>query len=348
VVLMPDPNLSVPPAVVTPPVVTAPVVINTPPVAVVNYQSISYSGFVSELNASGSYDPNNDNLTFTWSVPDNVPVSSTNDSKIKFLSPIVSQPQTVVFTLRISDGKTTQSKVVPVEILPYQQDLEVAEIVNIEASSFQSPDYPHNTLDGDIGTMWSANGDNQWIIFELKEPFNIQHIKLAFKSGQMRESYFDILGSKDKVIWEPILTKSASCAFSSDLQVFDLPQSKSGEEFNYVKLIGQGNSLDNWNYISEFRIFGYKHKNPSNYEDLIVKIYPNPAREMVNILIDEPTFNPDFIKIVSLTGKVLYNGKIDPGIRQLQVSIDFRQGVYIVQMGTGNLTIFTQKLVVSN
>ena len=347
VVLMPDPNLSVPPVVVTPPVVTAPVVINTPPVAVVNYPSTSYSGFVSELNASGSYDPNNDNLTFTWSVPDNVPVSSKNDSKIKFLSPIVSQPQTVVFTLKISDGKTTQSKVVPIEILPYQQDLEAAEIANIEASSFQSPDYPHNTLDGDIGTIWSANGDNQWIIFELKEPFNIHHIKLAFKSGLMRESYFDILGSKDKVTWEPILTKSASCAFSGDLQVFDLPQSKSGEEFNYVKLIGQGNSLDSWNYISEFRIFGYKHKNPSNYEDLIVKIYPNPAREIVNILIDEPTFNPDFIKIVSLTGKVLYNDKVDPGIRQLQIPIDFKQGIYIVQMGIGEMTVFTQKLVVS-
>jgi hypothetical protein len=68
---------------------------------------------------------------------------------------------------------------------------------------------------------------------------------------------------------------------------------------------------------------------------------------MVNILIDEPTFNPDFIKIVSLTGKVLYNGKVDPGIRQLQVPVDFSQGVYIVQMGIGEMTVFTQKLVVS-
>jgi hypothetical protein len=170
---------------------------------------------------------------------------------------------------------------------------------------------------------------------------------VAFQPGQKKESYFDVLGSNDKENWEPVLTKSKSCAFSGDLQVFEFPPSKAEKEFRYVKLIGHGNSLDNWNYISEFRIFGYKHKNPSNYEDLIVKIYPNPAREMVNILIDEPTFNPDFIKIISLTGKVLYNGKIDPGIRQLQVSIDFRQGVYIVQMGTGEMTVFTQKLVVS-
>jgi parallel beta-helix repeat protein len=349
VVLMPDPNPSAPPVVATsPPVVTAPVVINAPPVAVVNYSSTSYSGFVNELNATGSYDTNNDNLTFSWTVPNNVAVSSTNDSKIKFLSPIVTKPQTLVFTLKISDGKTTQSKVVPIEILPYQPNLEVAEIANIEASSFQSPDYPHNMLDGDIGTMWSASGDDQWIIFELKESFNIQHVRLAFKSGQIRESYFDILGSKDKLIWEPILTKSVSCSFSSDLQVFDLPQSKSEEEFQYVKLVGHGNSLDNWNYISEFRIFGYRFKNPSDYGNLIVKIYPNPARDIVNILIDDPSFNPDFINIVSLTGKILNTEKLDPAIRQFQIPVNFRPGIYIVQIGIGEMTMFTQKLVISH
>jgi hypothetical protein len=195
--------------------------------------------------------------------------------------------------------------------------------------------------------MWSAVGDNQWIILELKGSFNIQHIKIAFQPGQKKESYFDILGSNDKENWEPVLIKSRSCDFSGDLQVFEFPPSKTEKEFRYIKLVGQGNSVDSWNYISEFRIFGYRHKNPSNYENLIVKIYPNPAREMVNILIDEPTFNPDFIKIVSLTGKVLYNGKVDPGIRLLQLPIDFRQGVYIIQMGTGELTVFTQKLVVS-
>ena len=47
-----------------------------------------------------------------------------------------------------------------------------------------------------------------------------------------------------------------------------------------LKLVGQGNSIDNWNYISEFRIFGYRHKNPSDYEDQIVKIYPNPAMNL--------------------------------------------------------------------
>jgi uncharacterized repeat protein (TIGR02059 family) len=336
-------------AVVTPPVVVPPpaVVPNTPPVAVVNYVNGTYSGFIGELNASGSYDADKDNLSFTWKVPNNISVSATNSSVIEFLAPIVDIKQTYEFTLTVSDGKAAQSKTIPVEILPYKPGLETAEVISIEAGDYQTPYLPYNAIDGNIGTMWSAIGGDQWIILELKGYFNIQHIKVAFQPGQKKESYFDVLGSNDKENWEPILTKSKSCAFSGDLQVFEFPPSKTEKEFRYVKLVGQGNSLDSWNYISELRIFGYKHKNPSNYEDLIVKIYPNPAREMVNILIDEPTFNPDFIKIVSLTGKVLYNGKVDPGIRQLQVPVDFSQGVYIVQMGIGEMTVFTQKLVVS-
>ena len=202
-------------------------------------------------------------------------------------------------------------------------------------------------LDGNIGTMWSAVGNDQWIILELKELFNIQHVKVAFQPGQKKESYFDVLGSNDKENWEPVLSKSISCNFSGDMQVFEFPPSKSEEEYRYIKLIGQGNSLDNWNFISEFRIFGYKHKKPTSYEDLIVKIYPNPAREIVNILIDDPSFNPDFINIVSLTGKILHTEKLDPAIRQFQIPVNFIPGIYIVQMGVDEMTMFTQKLIIS-
>jgi hypothetical protein len=322
--------------------------VNTPPVVVVNYSSSSYSGFVYEINASGSYDANNDNLSYTWIVPDNIPVSTTNSSKTQFLSPVVNAPQTVEFTLKISDGKTTQSKTVPVEILPYKPELEVAEVLKVEASGFQSPNYPHNVLDGNIGTLWAADGDNQWLIMELKELFSIHHVKLAFQLGQRRESYFDLLGSQDKVSWEPILTKSSSCAFSGDLQVFDFPPSKAGKEFKYVKLVGQSNSVDSWNTISEFRIFGYKHRNPSSYEEQPVKIYPNPAQRLINIKIDEATLKPDFIRIINLSGKVVRQDKMNPDIKEFQIPINLLNGVYIVQIGSGYLTLFTQKLIVNN
>jgi hypothetical protein len=49
----------------------------------------------------------------------------------------------------------------------------------------------------------------------------------------------------------------------------------------------------------------------------------NPAHELVNILIDEQTLIPYFIKIASLTGKILFQDKIEPDVRQFQVPINF-------------------------
>jgi uncharacterized repeat protein (TIGR02059 family) len=330
-------------AQVVPPVVPA----NLPPVAVVNVTPSNLSGFVGVIDATGSYDPNNDNLTFTWTVPENIAVSSVNGAKIQFLSPVVITRKTVEFTLRISDGKTTQVKSVPIEIVPYKPELEVAEVLKINASGYQSPYYPYNILDGNIGTMWSVSGDNHWLRMELKEPFNIKHVKVAFQSGQKKASYFDLLASNDTLTWDPILTKSASCGFSGDLQVFEFPEAKAFEEYRFIKVVGHSNSVDAWNYISEFKIFGYRHRNTSEYDQQAVKIYPNPAHEVLNIRIDKTTLKPDFIKIINLAGKIVFQDKMNPDDKEFQIPIDLRQGIYIVQIGAGDITLFTQKLVVN-
>ncbi len=144
-----------------------------------------------------------------------------------------------------------------------------------------------------------------------------------------------------------VFSKSSSCAFSGNLQVFDFPASKAEREYKYVKVVGQGNSVDQWNYIAEFRIFGYRHRNPA-YEEQIVKIDPNPAREMVNIKIDEPSFVPDFINILTLSGKIIYTNIIEPDKRLLQIPVNFSKGIYLIQMGKGSITMFSQKLVVAN
>ncbi len=66
-----------------------------------------------------------------------------------------------------------------------------------------------------------------------------------------------------------------------------------------------------------------------------------------NIRIDDSTLGINFIRIITLTGKVVFEDKMDPEIKDLKIPITFRQGIYIVQMGSGDLTMFTQKLVVN-
>ena len=322
--------------------------VNSPPVIRINYPSSTYSGFLGEINATGSYDPNKDNLTYTWKVPDKVSVSSTNGSIMQFLAPVVETSLRLDFTLTVNDGKTTGSETISIEILPYQPELELAEVIAVEASGFQYPDYPINIIDGNIATLWSANGTDQWITLELKEPFNIHHVILAFQSGLTKEYYFDVLGSEDKVTWEPILTKSRSCAFSGDLQVFDFPPSKTGKEFKYVRLICQGNLADTWNNIAEFRIFGYRFRTPSDYEKQTVKIFPNPAHDYFNVKIEESSVIHDYIRIINLSGNILLHKKIDPGVSEFHVPINLIKGIYLIQLGSEKIISYCQKLIVVN
>jgi uncharacterized repeat protein (TIGR02059 family) len=331
-----------PPGTTNPPVVT-----NSPPVVVINSPSGISSGFIGEIDATGTYDVNHDNLSFSWVVPSNIPVSSTTSPVIRFLGPVVDSPQSYNFKLNVSDGKSTRSQTVSVEIIPYKPELETADVTKIEASEFQPPYSPYNIIDGNIGTMWSANGDNQWLIMDLKESFTIQHVMLAFLPEQGWASYFDIYGSEDGEIWEPVLIKASSCDFSGDLQVFDFPASKAAKEFNFIKLVGHTNSSNNWNYISEFKIFGYRHHNPISFEEQPVKLFPNPANDFVNIRIDDLTMRADFIKIINMSGTVVFKDKMDPGTLDYQFLLNLKQGIYIIQIGTGDLTLFTQKLIIA-
>jgi len=194
--------------------------------------------------------------------------------------------------------------------------------------------------------MWAADGDNQWLLLCLKEPCKVDHAKLAFQSTQRNESYFDILGSEDNVVWEQILTKSNSCGFSGNLQVFDFPASKTETAYSFIKLIGHCNSANSWNYISEFKLFGTHNQSLTYKDQNRIVLYPNPAHDYINILIKESSFLPEIIRISDLSGFVVFEDSIEAGTKELQIPIDFMNGIYIVQLYSHKLIYDTQKLIV--
>jgi hypothetical protein len=233
--------------------------------------------------------------------------------------------------------------------MPYKPELAAAKITSVEASDYQVPDYPNNVADGNVATKWSVNGDNQWLLFKVAEPFKISHLELAFLQGQKNASYFDIFASKDNLIWESILTKASSCNFSGDRQEFDFPASKNNSEYSYIKLVGHGNSLNTLNNISEFKIFGVLQQNPGSgdTEKMKIIIYPNPAQDVINISVEEPTLEPDIIRIIDHSGRIVFKDSLEPGIKNIQISNNLNTGVYIVELRSGSLTLDAQKLMIN-
>ena len=321
-----------------------------PPVVVINSAKTIYEGFVSEIDASSTYDPNNDPLIINWIVPYDVPVSDVKSLKTQFLAPMVDNSKSIDFHLTVSDGKTILSNDVPVTVLPYKPELISVRITKIEASDFQSPDYVKNILDNDTETKWSSNGDNKWLLLKFAGPFKISHLEIAFLHGQHFESYFDIYASQDSIKWEPILTWVSSCNFSGDRQVFTFPASNTDTEYSYLKYIGHGNSLNNWNYISEFKVFGSPGKNYGSdaTKKRNVIIYPNPASSILNISLEESTLKSDMVRILDLSGKIVFEEILNPVTRSIQIPLSLKSGIYYVDLNLGKLILFTQKIIINN
>src|SRR5437879_3741088 len=55
--------------------------------------------------------------------------------------------------------------------------------VAVTASGYQDPNVPQNTLDNNLATRWSANGDGQWIQYDLGTTMAVSTVTIAWYQG---------------------------------------------------------------------------------------------------------------------------------------------------------------------
>jgi hypothetical protein len=111
---------------------------------------------------------------------------------------------------------------------------------------------PANTLDGDLTTRWSAEGDGEWIGFDMGDDGPVAEVQIAWFSGDTRQTAFDIeVAAADDADWT-LVYSGVSSGTTSDLesQVFDSRTAR------YLRIVGHGNSASGWNSISEVVIPG--------------------------------------------------------------------------------------------
>jgi poly(beta-D-mannuronate) lyase len=111
---------------------------------------------------------------------------------------------------------------------------------------------PANTVDGDFITRWSANGDGQWIQYDLDINRKVSSIKIAFLNGASRTSTFDILTSTDGSAFTTVSSGVVS-SLVEGLQTFDFPDV---DPARYVRIVGHGNSSNLWNSYTEVELYG--------------------------------------------------------------------------------------------
>jgi len=122
------------------------------------------------------------------------------------------------------------------------------EPVNVTASA-DDGNAPLNTLNNNLSTRWSALGDGQWIAYELGAGvYQINAIELAFYKGDERTANFQIQVSSDANTWTTVWSGDQPIS-TTGLQ--SIPLDAQGR---YIRIVGFGNSSNNWNSITEVEI----------------------------------------------------------------------------------------------
>src|SRR6266446_2289602 len=108
---------------------------------------------------------------------------------------------------------------------------------------------PQNTLDKNLATRWSAQGDGQWIRYDLGALAAIDHLDIAWYLGDTRIASFDIQVSLDTVTWTKVFSGQSS-GQTLQLERYAFPTTTG----RYVRIVGHGNSSSTWNSITEVAI----------------------------------------------------------------------------------------------
>ncbi len=119
------------------------------------------------------------------------------------------------------------------------------------AASGDDGNIPCNTMDCSLSTRWSAQGEGQTIIYQLAEPSLLTSAKIAWSRGNERTASFNIEVSPDSVSWTQVYSGQSS-GTSLQLESYDVTD----QVGSYVRIVGYGNSMNNWNSITEVELYG--------------------------------------------------------------------------------------------
>jgi len=120
-----------------------------------------------------------------------------------------------------------------------------------------------NTIDNDLSSRWSASGSGQWIQYDLGAAFDLDHASIAFYRGDTRTADFEVLVSQDTNDWSSVF-KGRSSGATSQQEDYALTNATG----RYVRIVGYGNSANDWNSITEVDIDGVVSSMPDTPEVL--------------------------------------------------------------------------------
>ena len=108
-------------------------------------------------------------------------------------------------------------------------------------------------VDGDKKTRWVGSGE-QYIEFDLGQVRTISAVSMSVYNalGDGRQQIFDVLISEDGINWTPVIENGKTSGKTEDEEMFSFNETSG----MYVRIQYYGNTVNNYDSITEVRIFG--------------------------------------------------------------------------------------------
>jgi hypothetical protein len=146
------------------------------------------------------------------------------------------------------------------------------------SASADDGNVPANTLDNDLSTRWSAEGDGVWIQYDLGSAQTVGSVSLAWHKGNTRQDTFDVRLSTDGSSWSTVLSRKATSGTTLEPQNFDFADGSA----RYVRVVGYGNTVNDWTSITETTVNGADGGGGQNCD------YPADVLDLTNWYIGLP------------------------------------------------------------
>lgn len=186
-----------------------------------------------------------------------------------------------------------------------------------------------NAVDNDLNTRWSATGNGQWIQFCLGSSATVTGVDIAFYKGDTRRAIFDVLVSTDGISWTNAATGLQSSGTSLNFESFTF----TGRTAKYVRILGHGNNLNEWNSYAEVKI---KTTTGKALKIAAFTVYPNPAGAFFTVKFSLPSNGYTTLAVYDMTGKQLLvpvSGQLTSGAYTKTISTaSLPAGIYLIKL----------------
>ena len=133
---------------------------------------------------------------------------------------------------------------------PAAAQTEITPAASAVTASTNDGNVPGNTVDNNLATRWSANGDGQWLQFDLGTTRTVGSVKVAVYNGNTRQNRFELQVSAGGGVWTTIFNGQSSGTTTAE-ESYDL----GNVQARYVRYFGHSATTSTFNSVTEVSIF---------------------------------------------------------------------------------------------